>query len=193
MRSANTAFPIRRKWHEVRCHPRFQCDVRFTLVCFRGEKRKFWGRAPDICEQGLAATIVGELDINEVVSVELRLPLAQGIVTLRVAVRHRNGFFLRIRVPHPERHSTADDKKNLRRIGSDGTRVAEEASARPSVRNRPKRDRSKKALDPLPVSNAGEGAGATCGQWSKTIPLRHNLMATPRELESATRRRRQYQ
>src|SRR5712691_10879161 len=93
MRSANTAFPIRRKWHEVRCHPRFQCDVRFTLVCFRGEKRKFWGRASDICEQGLAATIVGELDINEVVSVELRLPLAQGIVTLRAAVRHRNGFF----------------------------------------------------------------------------------------------------
>ncbi len=28
---------------------------------------------------------------------------------------------------------------------------------------------------------------------SGTIPLRHNLMATPRELESATRRRRQYQ
>ncbi len=66
--------------------------MRLTVVCFRGDKHRSWGRASDISEQGLAATIVGELDINEVVSVELRLPMAQSIVTLRAAVRHRRGF-----------------------------------------------------------------------------------------------------
>jgi len=92
MRPVYAPAPVRRKWHELRRHARFHCDVRLTVVCFRGDKRRFWGRASDICEQGLAATIVGELDVNEVVSVELRLPLAQSFLTLRAAVRHRRGF-----------------------------------------------------------------------------------------------------
>lgn len=92
MRPAYTPAPVKRKWHELRRHTRFYCDVRLTVVCFRTDRRRFWGRASDICEQGLAATIVGELNVNEVVSVEMRLPLAQSLLSLRAAVRHRDGF-----------------------------------------------------------------------------------------------------
>src|SRR5437867_7529908 len=93
MRSMYTPVVVQRKWHEVRRYSRFHCNWRLTVTCFRGDTLTFWGRASDVSEEGLAATIVGELNVKEVVSVHLNIPLAQVPLTVRAAVRHRNGFF----------------------------------------------------------------------------------------------------
>jgi len=93
MRSIYTPVAVQRKWHEVRRYSRFHCNWRLTVTCFRGDTLTFWGRASDISEEGLAATIVGELNVKEVVSIHLNIPLAQVPLTVRAAVRHRNGFF----------------------------------------------------------------------------------------------------
>ena len=88
-----TPVVVQRKWHEVRRYSRFHCNWRLIVTCFRGDTLTFWGRASDVSEEGLAATIVGELNVKEVVSIHLNIPLAQIPLTVRAAVRHRNGFF----------------------------------------------------------------------------------------------------
>src|SRR5437667_1338665 len=75
MRSMYTPAVVQRKWHEVRRYSRFHCNWRLTVTCFRGDTLTFWGRASDISEEGLAATIVGELNVKEVISIHLNIPL----------------------------------------------------------------------------------------------------------------------
>jgi hypothetical protein len=73
--------------------PRYSADVRLTLQVFRsGESASMWGRSTELGEDGIGATMTGELEPGEVVSLELALPLAAHPLKLRALVRYRMGL-----------------------------------------------------------------------------------------------------
>jgi len=51
-----------------------------------------WGRSNELGEDGVGATMTGELEPGEVVSLELALPLAAYPLRLRALVRFRVGL-----------------------------------------------------------------------------------------------------
>jgi hypothetical protein len=73
--------------------PRHPLDVRVSVHAFRsGETLSFWGRSSEIGEDGLGATLTGELEAGEVVSMELSLPMTQFPIKFRALVRYRDGL-----------------------------------------------------------------------------------------------------
>lgn len=82
-----------RKVSVRRRFPRYSADVRLTVQVFRsGESASMWGRSNELGEDGVGATMTGELEPGEVVSLELALPLAAYPLRLRALVRFRVGL-----------------------------------------------------------------------------------------------------
>ena len=76
----------------TRTFPRFPFDSRVTVTTFRsGAKCCFWGRAANISESGLAATVTSELNVGEPVT--LQFFLGKDAVEVRASVRFKNGHF----------------------------------------------------------------------------------------------------
>lgn len=73
----------------TRRHPRFKLDV--DLKIRSRSEGLLTAYALDISESGMAAILVIELSIGEVVDLDFELPLA-GPVSLRAVVRERNAF-----------------------------------------------------------------------------------------------------
>jgi hypothetical protein len=72
---------------------RHALDVRVSVNVFRaGESASFWGRSSEIGEDGIGATLTGELEAGEVVSMELSLPRAPFPIKFRALVRYRDGL-----------------------------------------------------------------------------------------------------
>ncbi len=72
--------------------PRYPLDVHLSVNVFRsGENVSFWGRTSELGEDGLGATLTGELECGEVVSMELALPMTLPI-KFRALVRYRDGL-----------------------------------------------------------------------------------------------------
>ena len=68
-------------------------DVHLSVHVFRaGENISFWGRSSEIGEDGIGATLTGELEPGEVVSMELSLPMAPFPIKFRALVRYRDGL-----------------------------------------------------------------------------------------------------
>ncbi len=77
----------------LRRFPRHPLDVRVSVHAFRsGESLSFWGRSSEIGEDGVGATLTGELEAGEVVSMELSLPMAPFPIKIRALVRYRDGL-----------------------------------------------------------------------------------------------------
>jgi PilZ domain len=75
-----------------RIHNRSPFDRRITINGFRsGESLSLWGRTSDVSLGGIGATIVGELAVNDVVSVQIPLYGGQQL-DVRAVVRNRQGF-----------------------------------------------------------------------------------------------------
>jgi hypothetical protein len=73
--------------------PRHAIDVRVSVHAFRsGENISFWGRSSEIGEDGIGATLTGELEAGEVVSMEILLPMAPFPIKFRALVRYRDGL-----------------------------------------------------------------------------------------------------
>ena len=73
--------------------PRHPLDVRVSVHAFRsGESVSFWGRSSEIGEDGVGATLTGELEPGEVVSMELSLPMTPFPIKFRALVRYRDGL-----------------------------------------------------------------------------------------------------
>jgi hypothetical protein len=73
--------------------PRRPLDVRVSVRAFRsGASLSLWGRSNEIGEDGLGATLTGELEAGEVVSMELALPMAPFPIKFRAMVRYRDGL-----------------------------------------------------------------------------------------------------
>jgi hypothetical protein len=73
--------------------PRQRFDVRIQVSVFReGETTTCWGRTSELGQDGIGATLSGELHSGEVVSLEFPIPLAPHIVKLRAIVRYCDGL-----------------------------------------------------------------------------------------------------
>ncbi len=77
----------------LRRFPRYPLDVRVSVHVFRsGGSISFWGRSSELGEDGVGATLTGELEVGEVVSMDLSLPMAAFPIKFRALVRFRNGL-----------------------------------------------------------------------------------------------------
>src|ERR1700687_951052 len=71
----SNAVPPRGHSHPARRFPRYPLDIKLSVHVFReGKTVAFWGRSTEFAEDGLSATLTGEAEAGEVVSMELSLP-----------------------------------------------------------------------------------------------------------------------
>jgi PilZ domain len=78
---------------KTRRFDRYRYDVRMEVAVFRdGETTRLWGRTNEIAQDGVGATVTGELKSGEVVSVEFPIPIAPLMMKLRAIVRYSDGL-----------------------------------------------------------------------------------------------------
>ena len=76
-----------------RRYPRFSIDARMQVRMFQGgEFRTCWGRSTELGQDGIGATLTGELESGEIVSLEIPLPLSPYPLKVRAIVRYRQGL-----------------------------------------------------------------------------------------------------
>src|ERR1700677_3241056 len=77
----------------ARRYPRFAIDARLQVRMFQdGEFRSCWGRSTELGQDGIGATLTGDLETGEIVSLEIPLPLSPYPLKLRAIVRYRQGL-----------------------------------------------------------------------------------------------------
>jgi c-di-GMP-binding flagellar brake protein YcgR len=57
-----------------------------------GEFHNCWGRTTELGQDGIGATLTGELATGEIVTLEIPLPLSPYPLKIRAVVRHREGL-----------------------------------------------------------------------------------------------------
>jgi|SRR5215472_280375 len=81
------------KPHFTRRFPRFAIDVRLQVKMFQaGEFRSCWGRSTEMGQDGIGATLTGNLEPGEIVTLEIPLPLTPYPIKVRAIVRYRQGL-----------------------------------------------------------------------------------------------------
>ena len=87
------AFASTRKVSYTRRFPRYPLDVRIDVKMFQqGEFRSCWGRSTEIGQDGIGATLTGRLELGEIVTLEIPLPLSTYPVKVRAIVRYSQGL-----------------------------------------------------------------------------------------------------
>jgi len=77
----------------TRRYPRYALDVRIKARMLQnGIYGSCWGRSTELGFDGIGATLTGELQIGEIVSLEIPLPLSTQALKTRAIVRFRNGL-----------------------------------------------------------------------------------------------------
>ena len=77
----------------VRRYPRFAIDARLQVRMFQsGEFRTCWGRSTELGQDGIGATLTGDLEPGEIVSLQIPLPLSGFTLKVRAIVRYRQGL-----------------------------------------------------------------------------------------------------
>ena len=77
----------------ARRYPRFAIDARMQVRMFQsGEFQSCWGRSTELGEDGIGATLTGELQAGEIVSLQIPLPLSPYPLKVRAIVRYRDGL-----------------------------------------------------------------------------------------------------
>jgi hypothetical protein len=72
---------------------RYPADIRVAVEVFRpGGSASLWGRSIELGEDGIGATLTGEVEPGEVVSMELSLPVASLPMRVRALARYRDGL-----------------------------------------------------------------------------------------------------
>jgi hypothetical protein len=76
-----------------RRYSRFAIDVRIQVKMFQGgEFQTCWGHSTELGEDGIGATLTGELQPAEIVTLEIPLPLTPYPIKVRGIVRYRDGL-----------------------------------------------------------------------------------------------------
>ena len=76
-----------------RRYARHRFDVRIQLSVFRdGVTTTFWGRTSELGQDGIGATLSGEVHTGEVVSLEFPIPLPPRVMKVRAVVRYSDGL-----------------------------------------------------------------------------------------------------
>ncbi len=77
----------------MRRFSRYRFDVRIQVSVFReGNTTTCWGRTNELGQDGIGATLSGELQSGEVVSVEFPIPLPPHVMKVRAVVRYSDGL-----------------------------------------------------------------------------------------------------
>jgi hypothetical protein len=77
----------------VRRYSRYRFDVRIQVTVFReGLTTTCWGRTSELGLDGIGATLSGEMQPGEVVSLEFPVPVPPHITKLRAVVRYSEGL-----------------------------------------------------------------------------------------------------
>src|SRR5262249_34213790 len=77
----------------ARRYERFPADIRVSVEVFRpGGTASLWGRTSEIGEDGVGATLTGEVTPGEVVSMQLLLPGPAVPLRVRGLARYRTGL-----------------------------------------------------------------------------------------------------
>jgi hypothetical protein len=85
--------PPARKVGYTRRFPRFALDARIQVRMFQaGEFRSCWGHSTEMGQDGIGATLTGALEVGEIVTLEIPLPLSAYPVKVRAIVRFRQGL-----------------------------------------------------------------------------------------------------
>ena len=72
---------------------RYRFDARIQVSVFReGLTTTCWGRTNELGEDGIGATLSGELQAGEVVSVQFPIPLPPHLIKVRAVVRYSDGL-----------------------------------------------------------------------------------------------------
>ena len=96
-KTATTAEP-RKEWRPgtpgyTRRYPRFTIDVRIQVRMFQGgDFHNCWGRSTELGQDGIGATLTGELEAGEIVTLDIPLPLSPYPLKVRAIVRYRHGL-----------------------------------------------------------------------------------------------------
>ncbi|HTW59488.1 MAG TPA: PilZ domain-containing protein [Terriglobales bacterium] len=81
------------KFATKRRFPRFTLDARLQVKMFQdGEFRTCWGRSTEIGQDGIGATLTGNLATGEIVTLEIPLPLTPYPIKVRAIVRFCQGL-----------------------------------------------------------------------------------------------------
>lgn len=83
----------RRPGVESRRYPRLAIDVRVEVSMFQsGEFRSCWGRTTELGQDGIGATLTADLELGEIVTLEIPLPLSPYPLKIRAIVRYCDGL-----------------------------------------------------------------------------------------------------
>lgn len=87
------AKPTSKTHQRVRRFSRYRFDVRIQASVFRdGQTTKCWGRTSELGQDGIGATLSGELQAGEVVSLEFPIPFPPHVMKVRAVVRYSQGL-----------------------------------------------------------------------------------------------------
>jgi len=87
------AKPAKPAGAHTRRYPRFAIDARMQVRMFQGgEFHTCWGRSTELGQDGIGATLTGDLENGEIVSLEIPLPLSPYPLKVRAIVRYRQGL-----------------------------------------------------------------------------------------------------
>lgn len=90
---ASPAKPPAGKHGYTRRFPRFALDLRLQVRMFQdGDFQTCWGRSTELGQDGIGATLTGNLQTGEIVTLEIPLPLAAYPIKVRAIVRYRQGL-----------------------------------------------------------------------------------------------------
>jgi hypothetical protein len=82
-----------RAQRRLRRFSRYRFDVRIRVSVFReGQTTEYWGRTSELGQDGIGATLSGELQAGEVVSVQFPIPLPPHVMKVRAVVRYSEGL-----------------------------------------------------------------------------------------------------
>ncbi|MFY9559436.1 MAG: PilZ domain-containing protein [Terriglobales bacterium] len=93
--------------------PRQRLDTRIQMSVFReGVTTSLWGRTNELGQDGVGATLSGELKVGEVVSMEFPIPVPPYFMKVRAVVRYSEG----LRCGFEFLIVTDEQKETLRRV-----------------------------------------------------------------------------
>jgi hypothetical protein len=85
--------PAAPKHRRLRRYLRYRFDARIQVSVFRqGRTVACWGRTSELGQDGLGATLSGCLQNDEVVTLELPIPIEPHRLKLRAVVRYSDGL-----------------------------------------------------------------------------------------------------
>ena len=80
-------------YQRLRRFSRHRFDTRIQVSVFReGHTTAYWGRTSELGQDGMGATLSGELQTGEVVSLEFPIPLPPHLMKVRAVVRYSDGL-----------------------------------------------------------------------------------------------------